>query len=124
MVLITGSSSEVYLPPLRSQPQTTISAATAHHQHRAIGRAVSLLFSFAVAPLAFVVLHVFTLVRYDMFSTNMRPFRADLEAMCCWEVDRERCRQLLINVEFVVSRAVPRGSPLQSRIFRVIAFGL
>lgn len=89
-----------------------------------LGVQVPVMFSFVIAPLVFVALHVFTLIRYDMLSTNLRQFRHELESQVPWEVDRERCRQLLTNVEFVVSRAVPRGSPLQSRIFRLIAFGL
>ena len=57
-----------------------------------LGVQVPVVFSFAIAPLVFVALHVFTLVRY--------------------EADRERCRQLLTNVEFVVSRAVQACAPL------------
>jgi hypothetical protein len=89
-----------------------------------LGVQVPVIFSFAIAPLVFVALHVFTLVRYDMLSTNLRQFRLNLESQVPLEADRERCRQLLTNVEFVVSRAVPRESPLQSRLFRWIAFGL
>jgi hypothetical protein len=55
--------------------------------------------SFAIAPVVFVVLHIFTLIRYDMLSTNLRQLRADLDAMVELATDRERCRQLLANVE-------------------------
>jgi hypothetical protein len=89
-----------------------------------LGVQVPVVFSFAVAPLVFVALHVFTLVRYDMLATNVQQFRLDLETMVPLEAGRERCRQLLTNVEFVVSRAVPRESPLQSRVFRWIAFSV
>jgi uncharacterized protein YjbI with pentapeptide repeats len=89
-----------------------------------LGVQVPVVFSFAIAPLVFVALHAFALVRYDMLSTNMQQFRSDLEDMVPLKADRERCCQLLTNVEFVVSRAAPYESPLQSRIFRVIAFAL
>jgi hypothetical protein len=68
-----------------------------------LGVQVPVIFSFAIAPLVFVALHIFTLVRYDMLSTNIRQFRFELESQLPWEVnrvDRERCRQLLTNVEF------------------------
>jgi hypothetical protein len=89
-----------------------------------LGVQVPVVFSFAIAPLVFVALHVFTLIRYDMLATNLRQFRLELDSQLPLEADRERCRQLLTNVEFVISRAVPRESPLQSRLFRWIAFGL
>jgi hypothetical protein len=51
-------------------------------------------------PILFVALHVFTLIRYDMLAANMRQFSADLAVMVPVAADRERCRQLLANVEF------------------------
>jgi uncharacterized protein YjbI with pentapeptide repeats len=89
-----------------------------------LGVQVPVVFSFAIAPLVFVALHVFTLVRYDMLSTNLRQFRLDLESQVPLDADQERCCQLLTNVEFVVSRAVSPKSSLHSRLFRWISFGL
>jgi hypothetical protein len=65
-----------------------------------IGVQVPVVFSFAIAPVVFLFLHVYTLIRYDMLAANLRQFRTDLETVPL-EVDRERCRQLLANVEFV-----------------------
>jgi uncharacterized protein YjbI with pentapeptide repeats len=88
------------------------------------GVQVSVVFSLAIAPLIFVALHIFTLIRYDLLATNLRQFRADLGAMVLSNADRERCRQLLANVEFVIARVAPRDSPLQSRLFAWVSFGI
>jgi len=73
--------------------------------------------SFGVSALVFVALHVFTLIRYGMLATNLERFRTDLDDMVPGEADRDRCRQLLANVEFVVSRAADPQSPLYSHLF-------
>jgi hypothetical protein len=59
---------------------------------------ISVTVSFAMMPILFVALHVFTLIRYDMLAANVRQFSADLAVMVPIEADRERCRQLLANV--------------------------
>jgi hypothetical protein len=89
-----------------------------------LGVQVPVVFSFAIAPLVFVVLHVLTLTRFGMLATNLQHFLASLDAMVPLAADRENCRQLLANVEFVVSRIAPPGSPLQSVMFRCVAFGI
>jgi hypothetical protein len=38
--------------------------------------------SFAMMPILFVALHVFTLIRYDMLAANVRQFSADLATKC------------------------------------------
>ena len=78
--------------------------------------------SFAMMPILFVALHVFTLIRYDMLAANVRQFSADLDAMVPVEADRERCRQLLANVEFIQSLTAPPGSALRSRLFGFVAW--
>ena len=81
-----------------------------------LGMAVPVVFSFAVAPLIFVFLHIHTLIRYDMLSANLRQFDRELAGIVD-EEDRERCRHLLTNVEFLRGLAVRSGSPLTSRLF-------
>ena len=66
-----------------------------------IGVTLPISFSFAIAPMVFVFLHIYTLVRYDMLAANIRQFRRDAQETVEEEIDRERCRQLLANVEFV-----------------------
>ena len=73
--------------------------------------------TFGIAPLLFVAFHVFTVIRYDMLGTNVRHLTVELEKSGMPEADRERCRQLLVNVEFIVAMMVPRTSPLHSKIF-------
>src|SRR5215472_4678615 len=75
-----------------------------------IGASLPVSFSFAIAPLVFVFLHVYTLVRYDMLAGNVRQFLRELRESVPLEPDRERCRQLLANVEFVAALTTPRGS--------------
>jgi uncharacterized protein YjbI with pentapeptide repeats len=78
--------------------------------------------SFAMMPILFVALHVFTLIRYDMLAANVHQFRVDLDVMVPLAVDRERCRQLLANVEFIQSLTAPPGSALRSRLFGFVAW--
>ena len=82
-----------------------------------IGASLPVSFSFAIAPLVFVFLHVYTLVRYDMLAANVRQFVQELRETVPREADRERCRQLLTNVEFIVTLTTPRGSALYSRFW-------
>ena len=89
-----------------------------------LGVQVPVIFTFAMAPFVFVALHVFTLIRYDMLAANLRQFRGDLDAMVGLPSGRERCRQLLANVEFVIAQGVPRGSPLHNWVFRWVWFSL
>jgi uncharacterized protein YjbI with pentapeptide repeats len=86
-----------------------------------IGVQVPVVFSFAIAPLVLLFLHAYTLIRYDMLAANLRQFRTDVLASVPLEVDRERCRQLLANVEFVQMRTAPRGSSLRSALYRLVA---
>src|SRR4029077_6781751 len=72
-----------------------------------IGVQVPVVLSFAIAPAIFLFLHVYTLIRYDMLAANLRQFRIDLQLSVPIEADRERCRQLLANVEFVQVRTAP-----------------
>jgi hypothetical protein len=87
-----------------------------------IGVQVPVVFSFAIAPAVFLFLHVYTLIRYDMLAANLRQFRTDLQVSVLSEADRERCRQLLSNVEFVQARTAPLGSALRSRLYRLVAW--
>jgi uncharacterized protein YjbI with pentapeptide repeats len=89
-----------------------------------IGASLPVSFSFAIAPLVFVFLHVYTLVRYDMLAANVRQFLRELRNSVRQEPDRERCRQLLANVEFVAALTIPRGSTLYSRIWPSLFFGI
>jgi hypothetical protein len=93
------------------------------------GRAVTILqigaslppaFSFAIAPFVFVFLHVYTLARYDMLATNVCKFIEELYLTVCQVADRERCRQLLANVEFIQALAAPRGSRLHNWVWPVL----
>ncbi len=74
-----------------------------------IGASLPVSFSFAIAPLVFVFLHIYALVRYDMLAANVRHFVQELRDTVTPEADRERCRQLLANVEFIVALTAPRG---------------
>ena len=80
------------------------------------GTAVPVVFAFGLASAVFVAVHFYTLIRYDMLVGNIRRFVGDLRAMVRFEVDRDRCRQLLANVEFVNWLAMPKGSRAWSRI--------
>jgi uncharacterized protein YjbI with pentapeptide repeats len=89
-----------------------------------IGTSLPVSFSFAIAPMVFVFLHIYTLVRYDLLANNVRQFRKELRDTVPLEADRERCRQLLANVEFVVVLATPRSSATYSRIWRWLFRGI
>jgi uncharacterized protein YjbI with pentapeptide repeats len=82
-----------------------------------IGASLPVSFSFAIAPLVFVFLHIYTLVRYDLLAANVRQFREELRNTVPVKSDRERCRQLLANVEFIVVLTTPRSSALYSRFW-------
>ena len=82
------------------------------------GAAVPVVFAFGLAPAVFVAAHFYTLIRYDMLAGNMRRFNTDLAAMVPDEIDRDRCRQLLANIEFVNALAMPKGSRASSWMFR------
>lgn len=82
------------------------------------GAQVPVVLTFGIAPAVFLALHLYTLMRYDMLATNIRRFRGDLGTMVRGEADRERCRQLLANVEFVQARLAPKGTPGASFVFR------
>jgi len=82
-----------------------------------IGASLPPSFSFAIAPMVFVFLHVYTLVRYDLLAKNVQQFRTELRNTVPLEADRERCRQLLANVEFIVALTAPRRSALYSRFW-------
>ena len=87
-----------------------------------LGAAIPVTVSFAMMPILFLALHVFTLIRYDMLAANLRQFRTDLAAMVPLAADRERCRQLLANVEFIQSLTAPEGSALRSRVFGFVSW--
>lgn len=82
------------------------------------GAAVPVGLSFGLAPAVFLAAHLYTLIRYDMLAANVRRFLADLPVMVKLEADRERCRQLLANVEFVQAMVMPPGSHGASPVFR------
>jgi hypothetical protein len=83
-----------------------------------IGVSLPASFSFGIAPFVFVFLHVYTLVRYDMLAANIRQFLAELRQTVGLEADRERCRQLLANVEYIQTLVALPGSRLYSPIWR------
>ncbi len=82
------------------------------------GTAVPVVFAFGLAPVVFVAVHYYTLIRYDMLAGNIRRFVGDLATMVRSEADRDRCRQLLANVEFVNALAMPKWSLASSWMFR------
>jgi hypothetical protein len=86
-----------------------------------LGMAVPVVFSFAVAPLIFLFLHIHTLIRYDMLAANLRQFERELTAIPR-EEDRERCRHLLANVEFLRQLGASPGTHLASRLFRIVSW--
>jgi len=83
-----------------------------------IGTTLPVSFSFAIAPFVFVFLHIYTLARYDMLATNVRQFLGELRRTVLWAADRERCRQLLANVEFIQALVAPPGSRQYSPVWR------
>jgi hypothetical protein len=89
-----------------------------------IGVQLPVVFSFAIAPAVFLFVHVYTLIRYDMLAANLHQFRSELEASVPLAANRERCRQLLGNVEFVQAWTAPRGSALFSRFYSFVAWAV
>jgi uncharacterized protein YjbI with pentapeptide repeats len=89
-----------------------------------VGTSLPVAFPFAIAPLVFVFLHIYTLSRYDMLAANLRHLLNELEDEVGEPSDREDCRQLLANIEFVATLSAPPGSSLYSRfwpwLFRII----
>ena len=71
-----------------------------------IGVQVPVISSLAIAPVVFLFLHIYTLIRYDMLAINLGQFQT--EASSLRKDDQERCRQLLANVEFIHVRTAPR----------------
>jgi hypothetical protein len=78
---------------------------------------------FAIA-LVFVFLHFYTLVRYDLLAANVRQFREELRKTVAFKADRERCRQLLANVEFIMMLTTPRQSALYSKFWTWLFVGI
>jgi hypothetical protein len=89
-----------------------------------IGASLPVGFSFALAPLVFVFVHLYTLARYDMLAANVRYFVGKLRQDVPTETDREYCRQLLANVEFLAALTAPRGSGLYSRFWPWLFSGI
>jgi hypothetical protein len=83
-----------------------------------IGASLPVSFSFAIAPMVFVFLHIYTLVRYDMLAANIRQFRREVQVV------EERCRQLLANVEFVEALTTPRSSAQYTRLWPLLFLGI
>jgi hypothetical protein len=82
------------------------------------GTAVPVVFAFGLAPAVFVAVHFYTLIRYDMLAGNIRRFVRDLVVMVPIKADdKDRCRQLLANVEFVNALAMSKGSRASSWMF-------
>jgi hypothetical protein len=67
--------------------------------------------------LVFVFLHIYALARYHLLAANVRHFAQELRKTVPKASDRERCRQLLANVEFIVALTTQRGSTLYSRFW-------
>jgi hypothetical protein len=87
-----------------------------------IGVKVPVVASYALAPIVFLFLHVHTLIRYDMLAENLRLLDRELATTLPREADRDRCRQLLANVEFVQYWASPAGSRWHSRLYAVVVW--
>ena len=85
------------------------------------GAAVPVVFAFGLAPAIFVAVHFYTLIRYDMLAGNIRQFVEDLAVTVRIEADRDRCRQLLANVEFVNALTMPKWSRTSSWMFDCVA---
>jgi uncharacterized protein YjbI with pentapeptide repeats len=83
-----------------------------------IGATLPVSFPYAIAPFVFVFLHIYTLARYDMLAANVRQFLAELRRTVPLESDRDRCRQLLANVEFIQALVAPLGSRQYSPAWR------
>lgn len=87
-----------------------------------IGVQVPVVASYALAPLVFLFLYVHTLIRYDMLAENLRLLGRELRTALPIEADRDRCRQLLANVEFVQYWIAPKGSPWHSQVYPVLVW--
>src|SRR5690349_956830 len=105
----------------RSGPLVLLGKAVTISQ---IGASLPVSFSFAIAPLVFVFLHIYSLVRYDLLAANIRQFREELRNTVPLASDRERCRQLLANIEFIVVLTTPRSSSLYSRFWTWLFCGI
>ena len=79
-------------------------------------------FAFAIAPAVFLFLHVYSLIRFDMLAANLRQFWTELRISALSAEDRERCQQLLANVEFVQGRTAAVGSKLYSQLYRLVTW--
>ena len=66
-----------------------------------LGIQLPIVFSFAIAPMIFVLLHLYLLLRYGMVRANVQQLLDDLPSAVAVSADRERVFQLLANVEFV-----------------------
>lgn len=82
------------------------------------GAQVPVVFAFGLAPAVFLAAHLYMLIRYDMLGGNVRQLLADLPVTVPLEADRERCRQLLANVEFINALVMPPKSRSSSWLFR------
>jgi hypothetical protein len=89
-----------------------------------IGANLPVSFTFAIAPFVFVFLHIYTLARYDMLSTNVRQFLAELTQTVPLGTNRERCRQVLANIEFILALVAPPCSHLYSWVWRWLFRGV
>jgi uncharacterized protein YjbI with pentapeptide repeats len=89
-----------------------------------IGASLPVSFSFAIAPLVFIFLHIYALVRYDMLAINVWQFLQELRDTVNVESDRERCRQLLTNTEFVGMLVAPYGSASYRWFWPGLFFGI
>ncbi|MBK8174615.1 MAG: pentapeptide repeat-containing protein [Rhodospirillales bacterium] len=87
-----------------------------------LGVKIPVLASYALAPLLFLFLHVHTLIRYDMLAENLRLLDQEMRSSLAREPDRERCRQLLANVEFIQYWSSSHGSTLHSRLYKIVVW--
>ncbi|HVZ07077.1 pentapeptide repeat-containing protein [Rhodopila sp.] len=91
-----------------------------------LGASLPVSFSFAIAPGVFVGLHIYALASYDMLAANLRHFNAELRSWIPSAPDRERCRHLLANIEFIQALTAPGRPPARDRLwpwmFRAIAW--
>jgi uncharacterized protein YjbI with pentapeptide repeats len=83
-----------------------------------LGIQLPIVFSFAIAPIIFVLLHLYLLLRYGMVRANIWQLLDDLPSAAPVSADRERILQLLANVEFVLADAVPPSSKLHNWLYR------
>ena len=57
---------------------------------------------FALAPLVFVAMHGFTLIRYDMLGQDLETYREEIDRVAGDDADlRDWYRHLIANIEFV-----------------------